>query len=372
MDVNNSGTKLPYLLNFFFFLSVLYLHFYLIYNNSFNNKTMADLTTKYLGLTLRNPLIAGSSGWTDNLQSLKQLEANGCGAVVLKSLFEEEIVRELKANMTRMTNDSFLYPETVDFYEQNEFPKQSTDEYLTLIENAKKELSIPVIASINCMTPGQWTYFPKKIEAAGADALELNLFILPADFNRSSAENEKVYFDIISAVKKQVKIPVSVKLSSYFSSFAKMMMDLSEAGANGIVLFNRFYAPDIDIEKIEVTHGSILSHSSEMRLTLRWIAIMANRVKCDLAASSGVHDGHSFVKMMLAGATTVQIASALYKNGPVCIHEMLGELTTWMDRKGFKSIDECRGLLSQAHADNPAVYERVQFMKYFRGYKYIE
>lgn len=329
---------------------------------------MADLSTQYLGLNLRNPLIAGSSGWTDNLRNLLMLEQNGCGAVVLKSLFEEEIVREIQSNLKSMGSDSFIYPETIDFYEKNDFPKQKTDEYLELIRQSKSQLSIPVIASINCISPGQWTYFPKKIEEAGADAIEINIFILPSDPSQTGNDNEKTYIDILQNIRKSVSIPVSLKLSNHFSGLTNFLVQLNQSGADGLVLFNRFFQPDIDIEKLEVVASHILSHPSEMQQTLRWISLLSGRVSCDISASTGIHNGQSLIKMLLVGAKTVQIASSLYMHGTDCIHEILGSLTTWMDRKGFATLDEFRGLLSHSNLSNPAIYERTQFMKYFRGY----
>jgi dihydroorotate dehydrogenase (fumarate) len=332
---------------------------------------MANLSTQYLGLTLTSPIIAGSSGLTDNIDSLIGLEKNGAGAVVLKSLFEEEIIQEMQANLNKMNSDSFLYPETVDYYEYLDTPKESPENYLDLVKEAKEKLKIPVIASINCISSGQWTVFPKRLQAAGADAIELNLFIMPNDFNRTSEQNEKVYFDIINEVKKQVTIPIVLKVSYYFSNLGSMLKKLSETGIKGLVLFNRFYNPDIDIDKIEVIPGHIISSPSDLALSLRWIAIMANRVNCDLSASTGISDSKAVIKQLLAGANTVQVASALYKNGPAVIKEMNKDLQSWMEQHKFSSIDEFRGKLSQTQSNNPAAFERVQFMKYFREYKKV-
>jgi dihydroorotate dehydrogenase (fumarate) len=330
---------------------------------------MTNLSTKYLGLDLKNPIVAGSSGLTDNIDGLIALEKAGAGAVVLKSLFEEEILQELQTNITKTNSDLFLYPETVDYYEYLDIPKESPEQYLDLIKEAKQKLTIPVIASINCQTASQWTYFPKRIEAAGADALELNLFIMPTDFNRTSAENEKIYFDIISEVRKQVKIPISLKVSFYFSNLGAMLKKLSESGIQGLVLFNRFYNPDIDIEKLEITSGFIMSNPAEISQSLRWVAIMSQRVNCSLAASTGVHDGKAVIKQLLAGADVVQVASVIYKQGPAAISTMLTEIENWMKNKKFNSISDFKGKLSQAQSTNAAAFERVQFMKYFREHK---
>jgi dihydroorotate dehydrogenase (fumarate) len=329
---------------------------------------MADLSVKYLGLNLKTPLIAASSGLTDNIENLKRFEKHGAGAVVLKSLFEEEIRIEKEAALSKMSSSSFIYPETMEFYDYHDGSEnESTFRYLDLIHEAKKKLTIPVIPSINCVTAEQWTDFPKQIQDAGADALELNIFIIPSDLNRTKDENEKVYFDIIKEVKKQVSIPISLKVSFYFSDLAIMLKKLSESGISGLVLFNRFYSPDFDIDTMEVTSASVLSSPGDFSQSLRWIAIMKDHVSCDLASSGGVHDGTAMIKMILAGASAVQVASAFYKNGIDYSEEMISVLQTWMNKNKYKNIDEFRSLMSQHETANPAVFQRVQFMKYFRG-----
>jgi dihydroorotate dehydrogenase (fumarate) len=322
-----------------------------------------------MGLNLRSPLIAASSGLTDNFQNIKRFQEYGVGAVVLKSLFEEEIRIEKNARLSQMNSSSFLYPETIDFYDYLDGSEnESTQKYLDLVFKIKKELSIPVIPSINCVTSEQWTHFPKQLQEAGADAIELNIFIMPSDFNRNGAQNEKTYFEIISEVKKQVSIPVALKVSYYFSDLAITMKKFSDAGADSLVLFNRFYSPDIDIDAMEVTNGSVLSGQGDFVNSLRWIAILHNHLSCDLAASTGVHDGTTLIKMLLAGASAVQVASAFYKNGIDYSAVMLQDLTTWMNAKGYKTIKEFKGLMSQPETGNPAAFQRVQFMKYFRAY----
>jgi len=329
---------------------------------------MENLTTKYLGLTLKNPLIAASSGLTDDCQKIKELEESGIGAVVVKSLFEEEIVMEMEANLNRMNSLSFVYPETMGFHEENYTPG-ATDKYLDLISDCKHNVNIPIIASINCVSAKEWTYFPKQAQEAGADAIEINTFILPTDLNRNAEENEKIYFDIIKEVKKQVSIPVSLKISYYFSNLASIIQRLSETGIGGLVLFNRFYNTDFDINKFELTSSSVLSSPQDIHNSLRWISIMSERVKCDLAATTGVHNGEDVVKQLLAGASAIQIASTLYKNGNSQIQNMLNFLTKWMEEKKYASIADFKGKMSQSKSNNPAAYERVQFMKYFRGYE---
>ncbi len=330
---------------------------------------MIDLTTSFAGIKLKNPIIIASSGLTDSVKNIKELEYNGAAAVVLKSLFEEEIIKEMKASFGSMGSEGFIYPETLEFYDYFDTPDESTTKYLQLISQLKKEISIPVIASINCVTASQWTYFPKQVESSGADALELNIFILPSDFNRTGEENEKIYFEIISEVLKQVKIPVIVKLSYYFSNLGFFLKQISETGIKGLVLFNRFYNPDFDLDTLNITSGGVLSRPSDLYLSLRWIAIMSERVTCDLAASTGIHDGKALIKQILAGANAVEIASTIYKNGSTQILSILKELSEWMKIKGYSSITDFKGLLGQSKSKDPASYERVQFMKYFRGYQ---
>jgi dihydroorotate dehydrogenase (fumarate) len=332
---------------------------------------MANLSTVFAGLNLRNPIIIGSSGLSDSAENVIALEKAGAAAIVLKSLFEEEILKEINASMQRMSSDGFLYPETVDFYEHMDSNNDATTNYLEQIRKAHKSVSIPIIASINCISASQWTYFPSQIQQAGADAIELNIFVLPSDFNRKAEENEKVYLDIIQEVRKQVSIPIIVKLSYYFSNLASFIQKLSNTGINGLVLFNRFYNPDIDIDSLEFTSGAVLSSPSDIYLPLRWVGILSGRLGCSLAASTGVHDGTSLIKMILTGADAVEIASTVYINGYDQIQIMLDELENWMIVQKMNSIDSFKGMLSQSKTTNPAAFERVQFMKYFRGFKNI-
>lgn len=330
---------------------------------------MADLTTKFLGLTLRNPLIVGSSGLTDTVEKVKEAEKAGAGAVVLKSLFEEEIISEMEEAMHRMTSRPFVYPETFDYMDEEE-EEDSVRKYLRLIRESKDAVHIPVIASVNCVSAQKWTYFAKEIEEAGADALELNLFILPTDFERTAAENEKLYFDIVNEVKKVVKIPILLKVSYYSSNLGQMLQQLSKTGIAGLTLFNRFYSPDFNLETYQVVSTNVLSKSSDLPISLRWIAVMSDRVECDLAASTGVHDGEALIKQILAGADAVQVVSTLYKNGMGYIKTMLEEVERWMEHEGYNNPGDFRGKLSQSKSSNPAAYERVQFMKNFRHFIY--
>jgi len=328
---------------------------------------MVDLTTQFLGLTLRNPLIVGSCGLTDTVEKIKEIEQAGAGAVVVKSLFEEEIIAEMEEAMHRMTSRAFIYPETFDYMDEEE-EEDSVRKYLRLIEEAKKSVHIPIIASVNCVSAQKWTYFSKEIQNAGADALELNLFILPTDFERSAEENEKLYFEIVEEVQKQVNIPVLLKISYYASNLGQLIQKLSKTGIKGITLFNRFYSPDFNLETYQVTSTNVLSKPSDLSVSLRWIAVMADRVSCDLAASTGVHDGEGFIKQILAGANAVQVVSTLYKHGPKYIGQILDEVKKWMEHEGYNKFDDFRGKMSQSRSSNPAAYERVQFMKNFRHF----
>ncbi|MBI9036119.1 MAG: dihydroorotate dehydrogenase-like protein [Bacteroidales bacterium] len=329
---------------------------------------MINLSTTYLGLELKTPIIAASSGLTDNIENLLALEKAGAGAVVLKSLFEEEIVKEMQETFTKMTAQGFIYPETMEYFEYDEI-QDTLGNYLKLISDAKQKLSIPVIASINCVSSQKWTYFAKELEKAGADALELNVFVMPSDFDKTAQENEKVYFDIIEEVKKQVNIPISLKMSHYFSNLGSMIKDLSNTGIGGLVLFNRFFSPDFDMDKMNIIATNVLSTPSELAQSLRWVAIASGRVDCDIAASTGVHDGLAVAKQILAGAQTVQVASVLYRNGIEYLETMLSQLNKWMEEKGYESLDDFRAQLSYQNIKNPAAYDRVQFMKNFRDYK---
>lgn len=324
-----------------------------------------DLSTTYLGMKLKNPLIAGSSGLTNRIDDLKKIEEHGAGAVVLKSIFEEEIVMEVEQTFNQMTSQGFIYPETMEYFDYEEIEDTLTS-YLKLISDAKKELSIPVIASINCVTSQKWTTFAKDIQDAGADALELNAFILPSDFTRDSKDFEKVYFDIVKEVKKQVTIPVALKVSYFFSNLGPFLKELSDSGIDGLVLFNRFYNPDFDIDKMQVTASNVLSTPEEVSTSLRWISILAERSGCDLCASTGVHDGGAVVKQILGGAAAVQTASALYKNGIEHLSVMLHQLEDWMEAHDHENLQSFRGKMAQSRSKNPAAYERVQFMKYFK------
>jgi len=324
-----------------------------------------DLTTSYLGLELKNPIIAGSSGLTSTLNGIVSLEEQGAGAVVLKSIFEEEILLDVDARLTEAEESPVIYSglsETLDYIDLH-IREENLKKYLQLIQDAKKAVSIPVIASINCISHEDWIHFTRRMEEAGADALELNVFLNPADFKNK--EFEKAYFRIIEKVLATVRIPVAIKISKYFTRLGLSVKALSETGIAGLVMFNRFYTPDIDIEKIELTTPRMFSTRDELYETLRWIAILSARVPCNIAASTGIHTGEDVIKVLLAGATAIQVVSTLYKNGPEQIKRMLKKLEVWMQEKGFDSLDQFRGKISRMYGADPAAFERMQFMKHF-------
>jgi len=324
---------------------------------------MVDLKTNYLGLNLNNPIIIGSSGLTDSAEKIKNLEQNGAAAVVLKSLFEEEITLEYEKIVSEEAPKRYK-DEFLDYLDYR-IKEENIKNYISLISDAKKAVDIPVIASVNCASRHEWTNFAKELQEAGADALEVNLFVLPTDINKSAEDHEKLYFEVVEHLLDKIKIPVALKISYYFSNLALMIKKLSETGIKGLVLFNRFYSPDIDLEKMQVTTTNVLSHPDELAIPLRWISIMSNRVGCDLAASTGVHSGDAAVKQILAGANAVQVVSSIYNNGPEKIQNMLKDIKKWMIAKEYQTLEDFRGLLSQAGSGNPSLYERVQFMKYF-------
>jgi len=328
---------------------------------------MTDLSTSYMGFKLKNPIIAGSSGLNKTVENLIKLEKSGAAAIVLKSLFEEQIMHQITNAIKHSENtESYAYPEAEDYIGHYTREKDLGD-YLKLIEDAKKSVSIPIIASINCLSSSEWISFAKKIEDAGADGIELNIFILPSDTKRDSEQNEQVYFDIVMEVMRQVSIPVAVKISYYFSSLAKTALKLSWTGIAGMVLFNRFFSPDIDIDKFEVTSSNVFSSPAEISTSLRWVAMLSDKLHCDIAASTGIHDGEAMVKQLLAGAKAVQIVSTLYKNGFEQIGQMTSFLEAWMDKHKFTKTEDFIGKLSLKAAENAAAYERVQFMKHFAG-----
>lgn len=321
---------------------------------------MGNLKTKFVGLELNSPIIAGSCGLTSDIKKLQEIEAAGAGAVVLKSIFEEQINMEV----SRSIGDS-SYPEETD-YIQNYIRANTIQQYIDLVKLAKERLKIPVIASINCLKNGEWVSFAKELENAGADAIELNAFILPLDEFKESIDIENVYYDIVKHVKSEVKIPLIMKIGNYFTNLPMFVSKLKALGADAVTLFNRFYEPDVDIERMTVGVASVFSLPTDLRQSLRWTGILAGEDKqLQISSSTGVHSGEAVVKLLLAGATTVQVCSALYEQGIPAIRTMNYFISSWMEKKSFKNIEEFRGKLSYTDAGHADRYERAQFMKYF-------
>ncbi len=323
-----------------------------------------NLNTEYLGLKLKNPIVIGSSGLTDKVEKLIKLEENNAGAIVLKSLFEEQLYAETFKTIHSSGSGS---PDAYDYI--HEYTKdRALNEYFELISNAKKNLQIPVIASINCTSDSKWTHYAKDIENAGADAIELNISLLPADPFSDSEDNEKLYFKIVDKVSEAIDIPISVKISYYSAELSQLIYNLSATRkVKGITLFNRFYNPDIDLDTLQITSSNVFSTPDEYTLPLRWVALLSGKVDADLCATTGIHDGKTVAKMILAGAQAVQIVSAIYKSGPQYINTIIEELKIAGKKAGFNSIEQMRGKLSYKNKNYNQTFERIQFMKYFGG-----
>jgi dihydroorotate dehydrogenase (fumarate) len=323
---------------------------------------MADLRTRYLGLELRSPLVASSSPLTGTLDGLRRLEAAGVGAVVLPSLFEEDLAEEteqveaLRATGATGAEARAGHPDQAGY-------GAGPGAYLSLVTQAKQTLQVPVIASLNGVSRGGWVRYASRLEAAGANALELNIYYVSSRPGSSSSEVEWHYLDVVRAVRQAIGIPLAVKLSPYFSSLANMAGQLAEAGAGGLVLFNRFYQPDLDIETLEVRPALELSTSTELRLPLRWIAILHRRFGVSLAASTGVHSATDVAKVLLAGADVAMMTSALLRNGPDHLRRVEVGLRDWMDGHGYETVDQLRGRLSQRSIPDPATFERANYIK---------
>ena len=327
-----------------------------------------DLRSRYLGLELRNPIVAAASPVTSSLDSLKQLQDAGVAAVVLPSLFEEQLEHEEMATHNLMLAGAELSPEARGFFPEMQNYNTGPDNYLKLIGAAKRALSVPVIPSLNGHTPGGWTRIAKRFEEAGADAIELNIYFLATDTQSTGAEVEKRYVDLVASVSSMVSIPVAVKVSPYFSAMANMAARLAGAGAAGLVLFNRFVQPDILLEELEVAPHLVLSTSDELRLALRWIAILRGRVKASLAATGGAHTAEDALKLLLAGADCVMLASSLLRQGPAHVGALVSGIETWMTEREYASVEQMKGSLSQQACPDPAAFERSNYMKALTSY----
>jgi dihydroorotate dehydrogenase (fumarate) len=328
-----------------------------------------NLSTNYLGLTLKSPLVASASPLSESVDNIKRMEDAGAGAVVLFSLFEEQIRHEREMLAHYLEYGTYSFAESLTHFPEPQTYHAGPDQYLTLLSKAKQSVDMPVIASLNGMTIGGWTSFAREMQDAGADALELNIYSIPGDMLLSGYMVEGQYIEIVKAVKAAVTIPVAIKLSPYFSNMANIAMQLDVAGANALVMFNRFYQPDIDMETLDVKPNVLLSTPQEMRLPLTWIGILYKRIRADLAATTGVHSGLDAAKMLLAGANVTMMASALLKHGIEHFGTVETELREWMEQHEYESVQQMRGSVSQMHAEDPSAFERAQYMKALTTYR---
>ena len=322
-----------------------------------------DLKTTYLGLKLKNPVVPSASPLSRNLDSMKRLEDAGAAAIVMYSLFEEQVEHEAAELDHYLSYGTHSYQEALSYFPTVEEYNLGPDQYVEFLHQAKQSLGITVIGSINGISSGGWIDYARKMEQAGADAIELNIYYIPTDPKLASQEVEDRYVNVLHAVKRAVKIPVAVKLSPYFSSFAHVAVRLDEAGANGLVLFNRFYQPDVDLEELEVKPNVILSTSDATRLPLRWIAILHGMVKTSLAATSGIHTAEDVIKMIMVGADVTMMCSALLKHGPGHISTVLEDVNKWMVEHEYLSVEQMKGSMSQASVADASAFERAQYMK---------
>lgn len=324
---------------------------------------MVSLSTNYLGLQLKNPLVASASPLSKKVDTVKKLEDAGAAAVVMYSLFEEQIIHESLALDHYLNRGSESFAEALTYFPEMEKYNIGPESYLELIQKIKKAVEIPVIASLNGISSGGWVEYAKKMQEAGADALELNMYYLPADVSLTAVELEKSYIALVSDVRKKIHIPLAVKLSPYFTSLPNFAKHLVDAGANGLVLFNRFIQPDLDIETLDVVPNLVLSTSNELRLPLRWVAILYGRIQADLALTSGVHTAQDALKAVMAGASVAMMASELLANGIGRVSEILKELQAWMEQYEYHSIQQMKGSMSQQSVAEPAAFERANYMK---------
>lgn len=328
-----------------------------------------DLSTKYLGLPLKNPLVASASPLSYTLDGMKRLEDCGLGAVVMFSLFEEQIKHETAELNHYLAYGTESFAEALTYFPHVEEYHQGPEEYLELIRKAKESLGIPVISSLNGISVGGWIDYARKMQQAGADAIELNVYYIPTDPLLTSDDVENRYVEVLHAVKRSVTIPVAMKLSPFFSSFANIAHRLDSAGADALVLFNRFYQPDIDLETLDVTPSVILSTQNAQRLPMRWIAILYGRVKANLAATSGIHTAEDVMKMLMVGSDVTMLCSVLLKHGPDHVRTMLADMEKWMLDHEYISVKQMKGSMSQKSVADPAAFERANYMKALQRYK---
>ncbi len=328
-----------------------------------------DLKTTYLGLSLNNPVVPSASPLTQTLDGMKRLEDAGAGAVVMHSLFEEQITHEAAELEHYLSYGTESFAESLTYFPNSAEYKTGPDEYVELVHKAASSLKIPVIASLNGITNGGWTSYAKKLQQAGAHAIELNVYYIPTDYRLSGTDVEDRYLEVLKAVKQAVTIPVAMKMSPFFSAFANMAHRLDAAGADGLVLFNRFYQPDIDLEAMEVKPGVTLSSSFAMRVPMRWIAILRGKVKASLAATSGIHTAEDVVKALLVGADVTMMCSALLKHGPAHVEAVVNDLKRWMTEREYSSVQQLKGSMSQQSVADPSAFERANYMKALSRYQ---
>jgi len=328
-----------------------------------------NLTTNYLGTVLKNPIVASSSPLSHTVDSIRRLEDAGVAAVVMYSLFEEQIGFDSYYIDYHLTQGTDSYAESLSYFPDMQSYNVGPDQYLNLIRRAREKVDIPIIGSLNGASVGGWTDYATQIEEAGADALELNIYYLPTNTQISGIEVETLYLDIFSAVREAVTIPVAVKINPFFSSIPNMASRLSEGGADGLVLFNRFYQPDFDLENLEVAPRLVLSSSDDLRLPLRWVAILYGRLTADLAITSGIHTSHDVIKGLMAGAKVTMMASELLQKGVGRVGQILNELATWMNEHEYESVVQMIGAMSQKHCAEPAAFERANYMKMLDSYR---
>ena len=328
-----------------------------------------DLKTTYLGLELDTPLMASSSPLGRTIEGLHRLERAGASAIVLPSLFEEQIEHDSYQVHEALEFGSESYAEHAGgFLPEYEAYNTGPESYIDLVARAREELDIPVIASLNGVTTGGWVEYARRLEAAGASALELNVYFIAADIEDDGREVEQRYLDLVAAVRETIDIPLAVKIGPYFSAMANMARRVTEAGADGLVLFNRFYQPDIHLEDLEVVPNVVLSNSTMLRLPLRWIAILKGRVDASLAATTGVHTGEDVLKLLLAGADVTMMASALLRHGPEWIRSVEESVREWLETHDYESVEQMKGSMSQASAPDPAAFERSNYMESLISY----
>jgi dihydroorotate dehydrogenase (fumarate) len=332
---------------------------------------MLDLSTKYLGLKLRTPLVPSASPLSQEVDSIRRLEDAGASAVVLYSLFEEQLRQESLELDHHLTSGTDSFAESLSFFPQPGEFRLGPEGYLNHIRKAKEAVRIPIIASLNGATVGGWTKYAKEIQQAGADALECNIYSIPTDTDVPGIEIEQMYLDIVKAVKSAVTIPVTVKLSPFFSSMANMAKQLDETGANGLVLFNRFYQPDIDIDELEIKPNVLLSTPQALRLPLTWIAVLFGRVKASLAATSGVHGPEDVIKLLMVGADVTMLCSTLLRNGISHLRYIELGLADWMNKHEYESVEQMKGSMSQLRCSDPSAFERAQYMRAVKSVQHV-